>query len=103
MTAPGTELGDGGHLVGRDPRTMSVAELGELGHQPMSAQAAIRLHCLDCCAGSPHEVRACMATKCPSWPFRMGSSPWKAKRQLSEAQRAALRERGRALGRQKAR
>jgi hypothetical protein len=38
-----------------------------------------------------------MALRCPSWPFRMGSSPWKAQRQLSEEQRAAMRERGRAL------
>jgi hypothetical protein len=83
----------------RDPRQMSHADLQALGHQPMSAQAALRAHCLDCCAGSAHEVSLCAATRCPSWPFRLGSSPWKAPRQLSEAQREALRERGQALAR----
>lgn len=33
---------------------------------------AIRLKCLDCCAGSYSEVRLCSATKCPLWRYRMG-------------------------------
>ena len=33
---------------------------------------AIRLKCLDCCCGSPGEVRNCTATKCPLFPYRMG-------------------------------
>lgn len=33
---------------------------------------AIRLKCLDCCAGSFSEVRQCTATKCALWRYRMG-------------------------------
>ena len=33
---------------------------------------AIRLHCLYCSKDQPSEVRACPATKCPSWKYRCG-------------------------------
>jgi hypothetical protein len=39
---------DDGHLIGRDPRRMSAAELTALGHQPRPLLAAIRAKCLDC-------------------------------------------------------
>lgn len=86
----GTEIGHEGQPVGRDPRRMTHDELRQMGHEPMSAQAALRRHCLDCCGGSPADVRMCTALKCPTWPFRMGKSPWKEKRVLSEGQRSAL-------------
>lgn len=86
-TAIGREIDREGSPIGRDPRSMSHDELRALGHEAMSAQAAIRARCLDCCAGSSAEVRMCMAVRCPSWPFRMGKSPWRAP--PSEAQRAA--------------
>ena len=89
----GYEPGPDGYLTGRDPRTMKPVELSRLGHLAMSQGDAIRAKCLDCCAGSPHEVRLCVAITCPAWPFRMGASPWKAKRQLSDEQRQALRDR----------
>jgi len=85
----GIEPGEGGHAIGRDPRTMSHGELRALGHEPMSPTQALRAHCLDCCAGSPHEVRNCTAEKCPSWPFRMGKSPWRAP--ISDERREASR------------
>jgi hypothetical protein len=85
---PGTEISDGGHDIGGDPRIMAHTELQALGHEPMSPMAALRKRCLDCCAGNPHEVRLCAAVKCPSWPFRMGSSPW---RTISEGRREAGR------------
>ena len=84
---PGLEPGEGGHAIGRDPRTMSRAELAALGHEPMTVLRALRAHCLDCCGGSAQEVRLCTATRCPSWPYRLGRSPWRAPR--SEAQRKA--------------
>jgi len=55
-------------LVGRDPRRMAQRELCAMGHKPMSPMEAIRAKCLDCCAGSLHEVRCCVAMACPSWP-----------------------------------
>jgi hypothetical protein len=91
MHAPAaTELGSDRHQIGRDPRRMSPDELRALGHQPMSATAAIRSHCLDCSAGSADEVRKCMALFCPSWPWRMGVNPWR--KPASETQRQAARE-----------
>lgn len=33
---------------------------------------AIRLKCLDCCAGNTTEVRKCPADHCPLWRYRMG-------------------------------
>lgn len=85
----GLELRDG-EAVGRDPALLSEQEFRALGHEPLSAIEAIRAHCLDCCVHSPSEVRNCTAVRCPSWPFRMGRSPWKAKRQISEATKAKL-------------
>ncbi len=89
----GHEVGDEGELVGRDPREMSVVELGELGHKRMSPLKALRARCIDCCAGSRHEVRLCTAVACPAWPFRMGANPYRTKRELSEEERSELRGR----------
>ena len=85
----GAPYDERGFLEARDPRTMSPGELSEMGHQPMSPLQAIRAHCLDCCGGSSREVAGCMALRCPSWPFRMGSNPWRAPR--SDEQRQAMR------------
>lgn len=38
----------------------------------VSRSKAIRLKCLDCCAGQAAEVRKCPAVDCPLWRFRMG-------------------------------
>ena len=51
---------------------------------------AVRLKCLDCCCGSAHEVKLCTATKCPLYPFRDGRNPFKAKREYTPEQKAAL-------------
>ena len=80
--------------VGRDPRRMTKSELEALGHRSISPMKALRLRCLDCCADQPSEVRLCTAVKCPSWPFRMGTNPW---RTPSEARR----ESGRRLARER--
>jgi hypothetical protein len=85
-----TRLVDGREeRIGRDPRNLTQDELRVLGHEQMSATAAVRARCLDCCAGQPGEVRACMALSCPSWPWRMGSNPWRAP--VSEQRREAGR------------
>jgi hypothetical protein len=74
---------------------MTQAEMLALGHKPMSATAAIRAHCLDCCCGSADEVRKCVSVRCPSWPWRMARNPWRAP--PTEAQIAARRETGKRL------
>ncbi len=87
---PGHEMGADGGLVGCDPREMTVDELDALGHKRMSPLKALRLRCLDCCGGSSPEVRMCVAVSCPSWPFRMGTNPYRTKRTLSEEHRAEM-------------
>ena len=51
---------------------------------------AIREKCLDCCCGSSKEVSACALEDCSLHPFRYGKNPYRAKREISEAQRVAL-------------
>ncbi len=82
----GLELRDGAS-VGRDPRRLGADALEALGHARMSPLKALRLRCLDCCCGSPREVRLCPAVDCPAWPFRMGTNPWRA-RPSDDAKRA---------------
>lgn len=51
---------------------------------------AIKAKCLDCCCGDKSEVRACPATNCPLWDFRLGKNP-NRKRTLTDEQREAAR------------
>ena len=81
---------EGGHLIGRDPRRMSIAELTALGHQTRPLLAVIRAKCLDCVGYEPSEVRKCTAIDCALWPYRMLRNPF---RTVSQAQR----EQGRRL------
>jgi len=72
---PSTSQGDGGELIGRDPRAIPRAELRRLG-LPESPIKAIRARCIDCSGGHASEVRRCIAVNCALWPFRMGVSPF---------------------------
>lgn len=42
--------------------------------------SAIRRKCLDCCCGDRSLVDGCEIRSCALWPFRMGNSPFKARR-----------------------
>src|SRR5262249_24820779 len=79
-----------GYPAGRDPRRMTQGGHPEAGHERMSLLYALRAHCLDCCGQQTNEVAACSAVECPSWPFRMGTNPWR--RPASEARRQAARQ-----------
>ncbi len=57
----------------------------------ISRSKAIRAKCLDCCCNNKSEVRQCPATACPLHPFRMGSDPWRKKRELTPEQKDRLR------------
>jgi hypothetical protein len=81
---------EGGNLVGRDPLQMGRIGLEAAGFEPSSPMEVIRAKCLDCCAGSAQEVRYCVSASCPSWPYRMGSNPFRAER--SSAQIEASKE-----------
>ncbi len=69
---------DGGDLIGRDPRQMTVYDWA--GRERLVGLKAIRAKCLDCSAGQVSEVRKCTAWSCALWPLRMGSTPpaWRA-------------------------
>ena len=59
---------------------------------------AIRAKCLDCCCGSSNEVELCPCdgvhgALCPLWKYRSGHNPRIKKRELTEEQRQANRER----------
>ena len=54
---------------------------------------AIRAFCLDCVGGNPNEVKLCTAPGCALYPFRLGRNPYRARREMSEEQRAAAAER----------
>ena len=85
---PGLKLHQG-HPAGRYPREMTKDELRAAGHEPMSPLQALRARCLDCCVHQEKEVALCTAVKCPSWPYRMGTDPWR--KPASEARREAAR------------
>lgn len=78
---------------GRDPRTMPAQELRLLGHGGGPVLDVIRAKCVDCSGGSAAEARKCAVTRCALWPYRTGGNPFRAKRELSGDEKAALRER----------
>jgi hypothetical protein len=59
----------------------------------VSPLKAIRLKCLECCAGRSNEVKACHLQDCPLWAYRFGRNLDRPKRVLTEEQRQELRER----------
>lgn len=54
---------------------------------------AIREKCLTCCCGSTTEVKECTVVSCPIYPFRLGKNPFRQKREMSDEQRQAVRDR----------
>lgn len=58
----------------------------------LSPLKAIRANCLDC-VGTAHEVKICVCTSCPLYPFRFGKNPFRKKREMTDEQRAAAAER----------
>jgi hypothetical protein len=80
---------DGGERVGKTP-TDVPSEILSLYYREKNPLKAIRARCLDCCCGSPSEVRKCVSIDCRSWPFRMGKNPLRVKRLLSDKQKREM-------------
>lgn len=59
----------------------------------MNPLKVIRLKCLDCCCGSSNEVSLCPATQCPLYEYRFGKNPYRKKREYTQEQLDAMRER----------
>jgi len=90
---PHLETHHDGTMQGRDPRKLTPADLEACGIARQSRGEAIRANCVACCAGNAAEVRRCALAACALWPFRMGTDPWRAPREMSDDQRAAAAER----------
>jgi hypothetical protein len=50
---------------------------------------AIRAKCLECCGGSPKEVRLCPDVACALHPFRTGTNPFPRRKRKATAPPAA--------------
>lgn len=83
---------DGGCWIGRRPEEVPPEILARK-FRAQNPLKALRDRCLDCCCGNGSEVRKCTAIDCPSWPFRMGTNPFRQKRTLSAEQTAEMVER----------
>ncbi len=77
---------DGDELVGKVPADVPSEILARV-FRAQNPVKAIRARCIDCCCGDASEVRKCVAVDCPSWPFRMGSNPFRKKLALTDAER----------------
>lgn len=80
------DTADGRELVGRRPSEVPSAFLA-LNFRAQNPLKAIRAKCVDCCCGNAAEVRKCVATDCPLWPFRLGSNPFRKRLILSESEK----------------
>jgi len=58
---------------------------------------AIRQKCLDCSGWSYTEVELCPLTECSLYPFRFGKNPFRTRRNMTEEQKEALRQRFKAI------
>lgn len=58
---------------------------------------AIRAKCLDCCCGSATEVSLCPCADCSLYPFRFGKNPYRTKREYTEEEKEAMREKARRI------
>lgn len=90
------ELLTGPDGAGLRPADVAADVLIRCGHEPIPVLSVIRRKCLDCSGDSASEVARCSSIDCALWPFRMGSNPFRAARQLSPERLAALLEGARA-------
>jgi hypothetical protein len=83
---------DEGELIGKHPGDVP-SQILSLKFRAQNPLKAIREKCLDCCCENAAEVRKCIAVDCPLWPFRMGTNPFRKKRELSRQQKHERSER----------
>jgi hypothetical protein len=83
---------DEGELIGKLPGNVPSQILSQK-FRSQNPLKAIREKCLDCCCGNAAEVRKCVAIDCALWPFRMGTNPFRRKRELSSAEKRERTER----------
>uniref|UniRef100_A0A7V3E844 Uncharacterized protein n=1 Tax=Ignavibacterium album TaxID=591197 RepID=A0A7V3E844_9BACT len=54
---------------------MKKYRLSEQQNDRISPVKAIRKYCLECSCGSLKEVKNCVCSDCPLYPFRLGKNP----------------------------
>lgn len=54
---------------------------------------AIRAKCIDCCGGMMSMVQDCGIPSCPIYPFRLGKNPFRTRKEMTEEQKEAIKER----------
>lgn len=59
----------------------------------VSVLKAVKNHCLECSGYQREEVKECPRIHCNLYPFRFGKNPYRKKRQMSEEQKQAMKER----------
>lgn len=64
--------------IGRDPRSMSVIELEELGLQ-LFTDASYPRQVSRLLLRQSGRVRRCGMINCPNWAYRLGHDPWRPK------------------------
>jgi hypothetical protein len=70
--------------------------------QATSPLKAIKLKCRnDCCVGDRDMWKNCVVTDCQLYPFRMGTNPFRKKREMTEEQKEKSSERLRKAREQK--
>jgi hypothetical protein len=83
---------DKGELIGKHPGDIP-SEILSLKFRAQNPLKAIREKCLDCCCGNDAEVRKCVSVDCALWPHRMGTNPFRKRRELSPQQKRERAER----------
>jgi hypothetical protein len=83
---------DEGELVGKHPGEVP-SDFLFLKFSAQNPLGAIREKCVDCCCGNAAEVRKCVAVDCALWPYRMGTNPFRKRRELSPEQKRQLTQR----------
>jgi len=65
-----------GRLIGKNPEAIDVFSLQTAGHTQTPIAKVIRKKCEDCVGYQIREIRKCVCTSCPLWPYRMGKNPF---------------------------
>jgi hypothetical protein len=87
-----TYQADEGELIGKHPSDVP-SDFLSLKFRAQNPLKAIREKCVDCSCGNAAEVRKCVAVDCALWPFRMGTNPFRKKRELTPQQKREVAER----------
>ena len=59
----------------------------------LTYRLAVKAKCLQCCCGSPKEVKNCPCIDCALYPYRLGKNPYRKSREYTEEEKEKLKER----------